>query len=154
MSALSEQTVARDMKKASFLRGAARGRWKVVRFQFPELFIEVAAVDPQGNATSYSFRFLLDGYPNLAPDVRCWDIQANTVLPPPARPQAPHPQRTLEAFKEWGHGVYRPWDRHGATHNNWAYTHPDLAWHSERDLTFILEDLYELLNAFVKKAAA
>lgn len=152
MSALAEQAVCRDLKKASFRRGAARGHWKVLKFAFPELYIEVAATDPQGSPTSYSFRFLLDGYPNNAPDVRCWDMQTNTTLPAQARPQAP--QRTLEAFKEWGYGVYRPWDRHGATHNNWAVTHPGLAWHAERDLTFILEDLHDLLNAFVKKAAA
>jgi hypothetical protein len=145
--------VRQDMKKASFLRGIACGRWKVLSFSFPELYIQVAAVDPQGNPKAFCFRVLVDGYPSLAPDVRCWDFDANASLPASARPQAPH--RSHEAFKEWGgHGVYRPWDRNGALHNNWATNHPQLAWHSERDLTFILEDLHELLNAFPKKAAA
>lgn len=140
------------MKKAPFLRGVACGRWKIISLAFPELQVEIAAVDPQGNAQSFCFRIVADGYPTLAPDVRCWDAVANASLPAAARPQAPH--RTLEAFKEWGHGVYRPWDRNGALHNDWAITHPQLAWHGDRDLTFILEDLHELLNAFPKKAAA
>lgn len=148
----AETSVREHMGKASFLRGVARGRWKVLRFSFPELFIELAAIDPQGTPLTFCFRMLVDGYPNAAPDVRCWDFAANATLPASARPQ--RPQRSLEAFKDWGNGVYRPWDRNGALHNNWATSHPQLAWHSERDLTFILEDLHELLNAFPEKAAA
>jgi len=148
----TEVAVQNHMQKASFLRGVACGRWKVLGFTFPELFVQVAAVDEHGNGKTYAFRFIVDGYPDLAPDVRCWDMATNALLPADARPQTP--ARTREAFKEWGHGMYRPWDRNGATHNNWAAIHPQLAWHAERDLTFILEDLHDLLNAFTKKAAA
>jgi hypothetical protein len=57
--------------------------------------------------------------------------------------------RVVEAFKDWTapHPVYRPWERTSATHNNFAQTFPDLAWHPKRDLAFIMEDLHGLLSS-------
>src|SRR3546814_14482233 len=43
-------------------------------------------------------------------------------------------------------GIYRPWQRGAAAHNDWANKRLDLAWHSRRDLTFIMEQLYALAS--------
>jgi len=143
--------VAVDLATAPFLRGIANKRWNVIDFTFPELLMEVSGTNSDGSSRSYGFRFLLDGFPTNAPDVRCWDLVSNSNLHSDQRPKVP--ARTAEAFKEWGYGVYRPWERNGGTHNNWASLHPNLAWHAARILTFILEDLHELLNAYPRKTA-
>src|SRR5438876_259286 len=83
------------------------------------------------------------GFPGAAPAVRIWDRETDTLLAPDRRPKGS--ARVQEAFKAWGNEtVYRPWDRFAGAHNNWARDFPALAWHSGRDVAFILEDLHGL----------
>ncbi|WP_438943675.1 DUF7665 family protein [Noviherbaspirillum malthae] len=146
---IAQAAVEAELAAPSFRLGVKRRRWRLLKMEFPYLFIEVSGVTSDGAHTAFSFRFLVDQFPVTPPDVRCWDMDANTTLPPDRRPKGP--PRTAEAFKEWGYGVYRPWDRHGISHNNWMTDHPHLAWHARRSLTFILEDLHELLNPYPAK---
>jgi hypothetical protein len=115
-----------------------------VSYEFPILIVVIAGIEPDGKDSEYFFRFELTGFPGIAPESKIWDVATNTLLPTNKRPKGSH--RVIEAFKSWGsESVYRPWDRHGGPHNNWTSTHPELAWHPKRDLTFILEDLHGLL---------
>jgi hypothetical protein len=135
-----------DLVAPRFRAGVLRKHWRRVSFDFPVLIIAVAAVEPNGIASEYCFRFDLSGFPGTAPAVQIWDCATNALLSVNCRPQGS--QRVLEAFKNWGPDtIYRPWERTSGGHNNWAQSHPHLAWHSKRDLTFILEDLHGLLTA-------
>lgn len=135
-----------DLASARFIVGAMRGQWRKVSYEFPILFVAVAAIDPDGSSGEYFFRFELSGFPAIAPEVKIWDYVANALLDASRRPKGS--TRVTQAFKSWGNEtVYRPWDRHSGTHNNWAKEHPDLAWHPKRDLAFILEDLHGLLTS-------
>jgi hypothetical protein len=140
----AQKAVDADLASVRFQVGIARGRWRKVSYEFPVLIVAVAAAEPDGTASEYFFRCELTGYPGKAPEVHIWNCEAKAVLAENKRPKGS--QRLTEAFKSWGNGsVYRPWDRNGREHNNWATAHPDLAWHPKRDLAFILEDLYALL---------
>lgn len=136
-----------DLASARFRAGVFRKQWRVVSYVFPLLIVAVAAVEPDGSASEYAFRFELTGFPGAAPAAQIWDCAANMVLPVDKRPKGTN--RVAEAFKNWEphNTVYRPWERTSGAHNNWAQTHPDLAWHARRDLTFILEDLHGLLTS-------
>lgn len=142
----AQNAVVADLASARFRVGERRGYWRKLSCDFPILIISVSAVEPDAKNSEYFFRFELTGFPGAAPEVKIWDVAANTLLAADKRPKGSH--RVNEAFKTWGNGsIYRPWDRHGRLHNDWASKHPDLAWHPKRDLTFILEDLHGLLNS-------
>ena len=137
-----------DLASARFRAGVLRRHWRKVSYAFPVLVMALAAVEPDATASEYFFRFELSGFPGTAPAVQIWDCATNALLAVNRRPKGS--QRVVEAFKDWGphkDTVYRPWERTSGTHNNWAQAHPDLAWHSKRDLTFILEDLHGLLTS-------
>ena len=142
----AKTAIEADLAAPRFLVGVARRNWNKESFEFPVLVITVAATEPDGTASEYGFHFELTGYPGIAPEVHIWDLKKDQILPPELRPKGS--PRVVTAFQEWGdRTVYRPWERHGAVHNNWTGEHPDLAWHPKRDLTFILEDLHGLLNS-------
>jgi hypothetical protein len=143
----AESAVDADLRSARFRVGVIRPQWRKVSYLFPELIVAVAAVEPDGAASEYYFRFELTGFPGAAPGVVIWDSSANALLPANRRPKGS--PRVVEGFKSWGppDTVYRPWERTSGAHNNWATTHPELAWHPRRDLIFILEDLHGLLTS-------
>ena len=141
-----EKAVTSDLVSTCFQVGERRGHWRKLSWEFPILIVSVAASEPDGKNSEYSFRFELTGFPGIAPECKIWDVATNSLLPTDKRPKGSH--RVTEAFKAWGcESVYRPWDRHGGPHNKWTLTHPDLAWHPRRNLAFVLEDLHGLLTS-------
>jgi hypothetical protein len=150
----ARQAVDADVASARFLAGVARKRWRRLSYEFPLLIVAVAAVESDQSLSEYAFQFELTEFPGIAPAVRIWDCKANSLLATDRRPKGS--TRVEQAFKDWGdqHTVYRPWDRYGQTHNNWARDFPDLAWHARRDLAFILEDLHGLLTSNALAGAA
>jgi hypothetical protein len=142
----AKTAIAVDLAAPRFQAGVVRAYWREVSFEFPLLVIAVAATESDGTTTEYGFHFELTEYPGIAPEVYIWDLEKGHILPSERRPKGS--LRVTEAFKDWGsHTVYRPWDRHSGVHNDWANKYPGLAWHSKRDITFILEDLHGLLNS-------
>lgn len=142
----AEQAVVADLSSARFRAGATRGHWRQILSEFPVLIVAVAAVEPDGSYSEYFFRFELTGFRGIAPEVKIWDCTKNAPLATDKRPKGSN--RVTEAFKAWGNDtVYRPWDRQGGGHNNWATSHPNLAWNPKRDISFILEDLHGLLTS-------
>ena len=136
-----------DLASARFRAGVLRKHWRRVSFDFPVLIMAVTAVERDGTASEYFFHFELSGFPGIAPAVQIWDCATNKLLAVDRRPKGT--KRVEEAFKNWEphNTVYRPWERTSGAHNNWVQSHPDLAWHSKRDLTFILEDLHGILTS-------
>jgi len=103
MSAVNSSAgaVAVDISAARFQAGVARGQWRVIASEFPLLFVAIAAIEPDGTTSEYSFRLELTGFPGAAPEVRIWDCSAAGPLPQARRPQGS--PRVIEAFKTWGH---------------------------------------------------
>lgn len=143
---LSQKAISAELEGARFLAGSLRKRWRLISYEYPIMFIGVSNGSPEDNSKEYVFRFELTDFPSTAPDVRIWDLSSNNVLAKDKRPKGS--QRVNEAFKEWNEGnIYRPWERTGVTHNNWIQDHPELTWHSNRGLIFILEDLHGLISS-------
>lgn len=139
------QRIAAELLGQDFVNGVEKGRWRLVEQAFPLLDIAIAATEPNGDKKEYLFRFELTNYPAQAPMVRIWDPDTNAPLAREKRPQGN--ARVALAFQVWGSDtVYRPWDRCTGPHNGNAARLPHLAWRSDRNLTYILEDLHGILN--------
>ena len=150
---MAKNAADEDLASGRFLAGVLRKRWRKVSYAFPNLLIAVAAIEPDQSSSEYEFQFDLNGFRGTAPAVWIWDSATNGMLATDRRPKGS--PRLQEAFKDWGEKtVYRPWDRFGSAHNNWHRDHPALAWHTGRDLAFILEDLHGLLTSNALAGAA
>lgn len=142
----TQAAVARDLASTRFKLGVRRGYWRVVQYGFPLLKVAVASIGADGSPEEHFFRFELNGFPSTAPMVQIWSAENDQLLDSALRPTGT--LRVNEAFKHWGNNtVYRPWERLSGAHNNWTQSYPNLAWHPRRDLTFILEDIHELLDS-------
>jgi hypothetical protein len=152
----AEAAVAADLAGTRYRVGEKRGLWRVITFGFPMLTVAVASMDSGGVTTEYAFRMEVDGFPGTAPAVRIWDLEEDKLLGQNKRPTGN--RRVAEAFKVWGsETVYRPWDRIAGPHFGGSPQPQglaNLAWHPARDLTFILEDLHELLNLDARASGA
>jgi hypothetical protein len=142
---LVDQAILEAQLRSCRMRmGTVAGKWRIVRYDFPELIVEVTASDPGRNATAASvFRCTCDNFPGQGPFVEVWD---DAIRGRPAEMNVVSPG-VQDAFKKWGPegGIYRVWQRGASTHNNWATRRPDEAWHRGRTIVFILEKLYELV---------
>jgi hypothetical protein len=138
--------VEADLEKPEFRAGVDAGRWRVVASAFPLLDIAILATEPDGSHVEYGFRFELSNFPAQAPMVRIWDLNLGTALSPIQRPKGD--RRVLITFQAWtSDTVYRPWDRLTGPHIGNAAELRHLAWHADRGLSFILEDLHGILNS-------
>lgn len=141
----AEQRIAAELLRESFIRGVEMGRWKLISRTFPTIDIAISATEPNGEASEYVFHFELTNYPAQPPKVRIWDPASNGPLANNKRPQGN--SRVVRAFQCWGDDtVYRPWERCTGPHSSNAINMPHLAWRSDRDFLFILEDLHGILN--------
>lgn len=137
--------VVADLHEGDLVSGFDAGRWRVISHRFPILEFAIAATEPDGSASEYGFWAELSSYPAQAPKVRIWDHEENAPLVVDRRPKGG--ERVQKTFQQWqSDTVYRPWERMTGPHNGNAATFPHLAWHPERRLSFIFEDLHGILN--------
>lgn len=144
----AKDAIEADLRSPQFRVGVKKSMWRIISDNFPILVIAVTATEPDGKKGEYTFHFELTDFPSTAPLVHLWDPLTNDLLAVEKRPKGP--EKVLASFKQWGTAqrgsIYRPWDREGINHNNWNNTHPNLAWAPNRNISFILEDLHEILN--------
>jgi len=137
--------VASDLAASAVLSGIAKGRWRIVRDNYPLLDFAIMATEPGGEAAEYFFRAELTNYPVQAPMVRIWSPDGSGPLSPQLRPKGG--QRVTNCFQAWTEDtVYRPWDRKSGPHASNAASLTHLAWRPDRTLAYILEDLHGILN--------
>ncbi len=148
-SSAAQRTLEAHLNSVRFLSGVEQGRWKIVRYAFPKLEVNVTGFDPPtAQSAMLGFQLLCDNFPALGPFIQHWDHIAGKRPSPLSASSA----SVVDALKEWTDqpgtygGIYRPWQRLAALHNGWAAKRPDLEWHRDRHLTFIMERLYELAS--------
>jgi hypothetical protein len=145
----AQRTVAAQLQSGRFLCGVDEGRWKVLKHDFPHLYVRVVATDPEGGLkVTQDFHLTCDSYPTPGPYVEGWDFDKGCRPPPPGGSSAS--PAFADALKDWGGpnghgGIYRAWQRDAATHNDWANKRPDQAWNATRDLAFLMERMHELV---------
>jgi hypothetical protein len=149
----AKRTLEAQLNSVRFLAGVDVGRWALLLLEWPHVYVRVTGRDPEtGRTFSHDFRLECTGFPDPGPFVERWAYAdgATHGNRPPA-PSGPGAPGFIEAMKEWGGGggsggIYRAWNRGAATHNGWAAKRPDEAWHSRREIVFIMEHLYALVT--------
>lgn len=149
----AKKTLETQLNSARFLAGVDAGRWELLRLDWPYGYVRVTGRDPDsGRRFAHDFRLECTGFPDPGPFVERWVYADNATHgsrpPPPSAPGAPG---FIDGMKEWdggggSGGIYRAWSRGAADHNNWAGLRPDEAWHSRREIVFIMENLYALVT--------
>lgn len=145
-----ERSLRDHLGGGRFRSGVAAGRWRLVSVDWPFAVIAVSAAERPKSPTEFALRFELNGYPNTAPTGGIWDVDGNTSLSADRRPKG---ERAAQLFRTdgWAGGstaMYTAWDRIALQgHQEWADKYPLQAWNPTRDLSFILEQIHEVLNA-------
>lgn len=145
-----EHAVQEHLRGGRFQAGAAAGRWRLVSVEWPFVIVAVGAAERSNGPNAFNLRLECQGYTQVAPTGSLWDTASNISLAAELRPKG---ERAAQLFRTdgWTGGataMYAAWDRVGLqSHPGWAQTNPLQAWNPTRDLSFILDNVYEVLNA-------
>lgn len=145
-----ERALREHLNGGRFMAGVAAGRWRLISIEWPYVVVAVSAAERPSSPTEFVLRIEVAGYPQIAPTGGLWDITTNTWLPADQRPKG---ERIAQLFRMDGwagapNAMYAAWDRIGLqTHGGWADSNPLEAWNPTRDLSFILINVHEHLNA-------
>jgi hypothetical protein len=143
-----ERAFRADLDAEPFLVGVALGSWHLVDPGWPFPVIAVAAAHRSGAPSEFNLRFDLTGYPMNAPTATPWDTTAHAALPTDHRPAGRRPSAVFRR-DGWNHGegLYAPYDRLAMNgHQNWEAEFPHLWWRPEYDITFYLQQVYDILH--------
>jgi hypothetical protein len=144
-----EFTVREHLACDDFQAGAADGRWRFLEMTWPFVTIAVSAAERPNSPAEFVLRLEMTGYPHTAPTGGLWDQDQDCSLAPDRRPKG---DRAGQLFRVdgWAGGstaMYAPWDRAGLqAHPEWAQNYPREAWRPDRNITFVLTNVYETLN--------
>ncbi len=145
-----ERALREHLRGGRFLAGVAAGSWRLISVIWPFALVAVSAADRPNSPAEFVLRFELTGYPHTAPTGGLWDLETDSYLPAGQRPKG---ERAAQLFRSdgWLGGstaMYAPWDRMGLqAHPDWTQTYRLQAWNPTRDLSFILANVHEVLNA-------
>jgi hypothetical protein len=143
-----ERTLRAHLEAARFQAGVQAGRWRLLDLTWPDATFVISAVPRSNGPEEFVLRLDVAGYPHSAPTGSLWDNEAGCSLEPAHRPKG---DRAAHVFRtDWGEGtaMYAPWDRIAlGSHADWAQKHPHDAWNPTRDITFVLSNVHNILNA-------
>jgi hypothetical protein len=150
MTTPDERALLEHLRGGRFIAGVAAGRWRLISVAWPVMLVAVSAAARAGSPSEFVLRLELTGYPHAAPTGGLWDRANESSLPAEQRPKG---VRAAQLFRTdgWIGGataMYAPWDRVGLqAHPDWAQVHRLRAWSPARDLSFLLANVHEVLNA-------
>src|ERR1700726_2419250 len=94
----AQRSLEAHLKSVRFQAGVEEGRWKIVRYEFPVLEVDVTAADPNsGQSATFGFQLICDNFPALGPFVQHWD-HATRGRPSPPTNGSPG---VVDALKTW-----------------------------------------------------
>lgn len=141
-----ERALREHLQSARFQVGVDAGRWHLVLLAWPIAVIAVAAAPRDSAPTEYALRFDLTGYPyrvTAAP----WDAESNCPLSADRRPAGNRAGHVFRTDWNEGRALYAPWDQVALEgHADWPARYSMYAWNQQRDLTFYLANVFEVLN--------
>lgn len=143
-----ERVFRAHAKGARFQDGVEHGRWWIVGdIEWPHVLIAVSAARREKAPGEFILRVDAAGYPQCAPTFTPWDLSIGGLLQSEYRPKGDLVGHVFRSDWESGAALYAPFDRVAlSAHPDWRQRYPHRAWHSKRDLAWILNCLHELLN--------
>lgn len=147
-----EVSLRADLASARFLSGVDRGRWRLLRLEWPHAFIVVVACD----GLEFVLRLNCKGFPIAPPTGTFWDMDANGRLSDTRWPRGG--ERLRHAFRlDWKNGValYLPCDREALVgHDAWPNQYPQLIWKPAKGISHYLEVVHDILQGEARVHAA
>src|SRR4051812_22042074 len=145
---LDEQLFRQHIQGPKFQDGVDRKRWRLVgEITWPYAVIAVSAAARANAPKEYCLRFELSGYPAM-PTAMPWDCQKQALLAASKRPKGHRVEHLFRTDWNGGTALYGPYDRVAWNgHENWRETHPRELWERSPEITHILRNIHQLLNA-------
>lgn len=140
-----EEALKHDLSSLAFRIGERREKWKLKGINFPFVLFFVSARTVPNGPTGFLLRSECTGYSGVPPTSQLWDGALDRPLKAENRPRTK--QGVVEPFKDWGNCLYHPIDRLARDHGSWKRDFPEKFWTPEKDITFLLETVYELLHS-------
>jgi len=141
-----EIALRRDIGAVSFIAGVKRGKWEFLGLIFPFALFSVTAAQRPDSPNAFMVRVDCSGYSATAPTLQLWHGGTDSALHEINRPQSGG--GVMGTFKVWEGCFYHPIDRIAlGKHPEWHTPYPDKIWTPDKDITFLLETLHELLNS-------
>lgn len=140
-----ENALRADVAKATFRLGAAEKRWRLLKVEWPYVFIAITAKDSR----EYLLRFNCAGFPVTPPTAGPWDVGRNAVLAQDLWPRSSGGRLGAVFNPGWKGGIalYLPCDRETIVgHEAWTTQMPSKIWRPSSGLVQYLEIVHELLN--------
>jgi hypothetical protein len=141
-----EEALLRDLNSPTFRIGHRRGKWEAKGIKFPFALFFVATAPVLNGPPGFLLRSDFTGYSGCAPTSQLWHGGLDAPLQVIHRPH--NQNAVMEAFKDWQYCLYHPVDRVAlAAHKNWESEFPEKIWKPDKDITFLLETVHDLLHA-------
>ena len=145
---IDEKVFREHISAGPFQSGEANGRWRLLDINWPQVFIVIVAAERDNAPSEYTFRFDCCDYPATSPTAQPWDWVQQSPLSHDKWPGGSG--RVQVAFNPgWNdQALYLPCDRLALIgHENWRTQHPDMIWSRDKDITFYLRIIYDLLHS-------
>lgn len=131
-----------------FLAGVRRGDWRIDTVAWPIVQVTISAAARANGPETFTLRCDLTNYPVDAPTATPWDPAKGTKLTADKRPNGEDVGMVFRADWEEGRALYAAYDRVALTgHPNWAAEHPRTTWTPDRDFTWWMNRIWDLLNS-------
>jgi hypothetical protein len=140
----ARQLLQEHLASARFRAGELRGRWRLLEFVWPHVFVDLVARDRR----RFALRFECSGYPDQPPTAMPWDRLIGKMLSPVHWPRGGRVSQVFNPGWKNGSALYLPCDRESiAGHPNWYSEYPSLIWKPARGLAQYLEAVHEILQS-------
>ena len=137
-----------DANAPSFKAGVLRQDWTIDRVNWPIVQITIAAAPRKDGPDGFMLRCDFTNYPAAAPTATPWDVTRDAPLTETQRPKGEDVGMVFRSNWEEGRALYCGYDRVAlAGHPNWMSEHPNTTWTVDRDLTWWVSRVWDLLNS-------
>jgi len=148
----AKRSLETHLSSGRFLAGEARERWTLLGFDFPVVYVAIAARD----ARQIVLRLDCTGYPESPPTATVWDWDKRMRLPADRWPRGGRVSQVFNPGWKGGAALYIPCDRQSIEgHPNWYSEYAWLIWRPAVGLVHYIEAIHEVLqsNELIANAA-
>ena len=148
VTSMAEKVFREHVSAGPFQSGKVNRRWRLLDITWPNAFIAVTAAKRDNAPLEYVFRFDCSDYPATGPTAQPWDWERQSPLSHNKWPGGS--DEVQRAFNpNWNdQALYLPCDRLALPgHDSWRTQHPGMIWSRDKDITFYLRFIYDLLHS-------
>ncbi len=140
-----EAAVCADLASRRFRKGEFEGKWTLLGFRHPELFIAFAAAARPDSPPSFLMRLDVAGFRAIGPTGQFWNGLTDKALASEERPMSTA-GGPMPYFSDFGPCLYHPIDRLAFAGGHWANDYLEDRWRPTDHLNRYLETVHDILH--------